>query len=111
VRLGFGRLGSVFLVGPHYHRVHHSIEHAAAPFDRPHGCNFAVILPIWDLIFGTWRREAAFPQTGVATLGGTAVRCGYLRHQWEGCRRLFAALRHLVDRRKPDFIAAFPAQP
>jgi sterol desaturase/sphingolipid hydroxylase (fatty acid hydroxylase superfamily) len=111
VRLDFGRWGSVLLVGPHYHRVHHSIEHAAAPFDRSRGCNFAVILPVWDLIFGTWRREAAFPQTGVATLGGTAVRCGYLRHQWEGCRRLFAALRHLVDRWKPDFIAAFPAQP
>ena len=110
VRLGFGRLGSAFLVGPQYHRVHHSIEHAAAPFDRARGCNFAVILPVWDVIFGTWRRDAAYPETGVASLAGPAVRCGYLRHQWEGFRRLGVAIAHLVNRRRPDFIAAFPAE-
>src|ERR1700676_523749 len=64
VRLGFGRIGSVFLVGPQYHRLHHAIEHARAPFDRTMGCNFAVILPVWDVIFGTWRADPAFPPTG-----------------------------------------------
>jgi sterol desaturase/sphingolipid hydroxylase (fatty acid hydroxylase superfamily) len=107
VRLGFGRLGSPFLVGPQYHRVHHAIEHARPPFDRTMGCNFAIILPVWDVVFGTWRREPAFPPTGVATLAGAAIRCGYLRHQLEGLRRLAAALRHVVDRRRPGFIAAF----
>ena len=109
VRVGFGSVGSAFLVGPQYHRVHHAIEHAKPPFDRARGCNFAVILPIWDVIFGTWRREAAFPPTGVATLAGEAVRYGYLRHQLEGFRRLAAVLSHFVDRRRPDFVAAFPA--
>ena len=110
-RLRFGGLGSVLLVGPHYHRVHHSIEHAEAPFNRSRGCNFAVILPIWDVIFGTWRRSTTtYPQTGVASLSGPAVRCGYLRHQWEGFHRPFAALVHLVNRRRPDFIAALPAE-
>jgi sterol desaturase/sphingolipid hydroxylase (fatty acid hydroxylase superfamily) len=111
VRLNFGRFGSAALVGPHYHRVHHSIEHAAAPFNRSRGCNFAVILPIWDVIFGTWRHDGdtVYPQTGVASLTGSAVRCGYLRHQWEGFRRLFATFQHLVNRRRPDFVAAFPA--
>jgi sterol desaturase/sphingolipid hydroxylase (fatty acid hydroxylase superfamily) len=107
VRLGFGRIGSAFLVGPQYHRMHHAIEHARAPFDRTMGCNFAVILPVWDVIFGTWRRDRVFPPTGVATLTGPAVRCGYLRHQLEGLRRLGAALRHLADRRRPGFAAAF----
>jgi sterol desaturase/sphingolipid hydroxylase (fatty acid hydroxylase superfamily) len=108
VRLGFGGLGGPLLVGPQYHRLHHAIEHANAPFDRTRGCNFAVILPLWDVIFGTWRREPAFPSTGVAALAGPGVNCGYLRHQLEGLRRLAAALRHFADRRQPGFVAAFP---
>jgi sterol desaturase/sphingolipid hydroxylase (fatty acid hydroxylase superfamily) len=108
VRLGFGRIGSVLVVGPQYHRLHHAIEHAGAPFDRTMGCNFAVILPVWDVIFGTRRRrENAFPPTGVASLAGSAVRCGYLRHQLEGLRRLGAELARLADRRRPGFVAAF----
>jgi len=107
VRLGFGKLGSIALVGPQYHRVHHSIEHAEGSFARSRGCNFAVVLPIWDVIFGTWRPSARFPPTGVAALTGRAVRCGYLAHQWEGCRRLGAALAHTFDRRRPGFVAAF----
>ncbi len=109
VRLGFGRFASAFLVGPQYHRVHHAIEHAQAPFDRTMGCNFAVILPIWDVIFGTRRRDTAtYPQTGVAALAGEAVRCGYLRHQIEGFRRLGAAVAHAINRHRPGFVAAFP---
>jgi sterol desaturase/sphingolipid hydroxylase (fatty acid hydroxylase superfamily) len=111
VRLDFGRFGSALLVGPQYHRVHHSIEHAQPPFDRTKGCNFAVILPVWDILFGTWRRAAEFPQTGVAALSGPTIRCGYLAHQLAGFRRLGAALRHLVDRRRPGFVASFPERP
>ena len=106
VRLGFGRIGTVCLVGPHYHRLHHAIEHARPPFDRTMGCNFAVILPVWDAIFGTWRSDPAFPPTGVATLAGPAVRCSYLRHQLEGLHRLGAELSRLADRRRPGFVAA-----
>lgn len=106
VRLGFGRLGGALLVGPQYHRGHHAIAHAQPPFDHTRGCNFAVILPVWDVLFGTWRREQAFPPTGVAALSGSAVSCGYLRHQLEGLRRLAAALQPLFDRRHPGFAAA-----
>ncbi len=106
VRLGFGRIGTAFLVGPQYHRLHHAIEHARPPFDRTMGCNFAVILPVWDTIFATRRCDLAFPPTGVASLAGPAFRCGYLRHQLEGLRRLGAALARLADRRRPGFIAA-----
>jgi sterol desaturase/sphingolipid hydroxylase (fatty acid hydroxylase superfamily) len=107
VRLGLGRFGDRLLVGPHYHRLHHAIEHARAPFDLARGCNFAVMLPVWDVLFGTWRRDPAFPPTGVASLAGPAIRCGYLRHQIEGLRRLYAELAHVTDRRRPGFAAAF----
>ena len=115
VRLGFGPIGSALVVGPRYHRQHHAIEHAGAPFERTMGCNFAVILPVWDVIFGTRRRARigdgpAFPPTGVAMLAGTVVRCGYLRHQLEGFRRLGAELARLADRRRPGFVAAFSRQ-
>jgi sterol desaturase/sphingolipid hydroxylase (fatty acid hydroxylase superfamily) len=109
VRLDFGRLGSLLLVGPRYHRTHHSIEHAEPPYDRARGCNFAVILPVWDVLFGTWRPATDFPQTGVAALNGRTVRCGYLMHQVEGLRRLGAELLHLIDRRRPGFVAALSA--
>ena len=105
-RIGFGRLGSALVVGPHYHRLHHAIEHARPPFDHTRGCNFAVILPIWDVIFGTRRREPGFLPTGVASLNGAAVDCGYWRHQVDGFRRLGAALAPLVDRRRSGFVAA-----
>ena len=107
VRAGFGAIGGGLLVGPHYHRLHHDIEHARPPYARTMGCNFAVILPVWDVIFGTWRRDPAFPPTGVASLAGSAVRCGYLSHQLEGLRRLGAELARLADRRRPGFVAAF----
>ena len=109
VRCGLGYIGNLLLVGPQYHRLHHAIEHARPPFDRSMGCNFAVILPVWDMIFGTWRRDSAFPATGVAELSGAAVSCGYLRHQVEGFRRLGAALRRLIGRR-PRFPAALPGE-
>ena len=105
-RIGFGGLGSALLVGPQYHRLHHAIEHAQPPFDRKQGCNFAVILPMWDVIFGTWCRAPGFPPTGVAGLDRAAVDCGYWRHQIDGVRRLGAALAKLADCRRPGFVAA-----
>jgi sterol desaturase/sphingolipid hydroxylase (fatty acid hydroxylase superfamily) len=103
VRLGFGRIGTALLVGPQFHRTHHAIDHAAPPFDRRGGCNFAVILPLWDILFGTWNPAPGFPPTG---LGGVEADCGYLRHQLAGLRRFAAAVRHALDRRRPGFRAA-----
>jgi sterol desaturase/sphingolipid hydroxylase (fatty acid hydroxylase superfamily) len=93
VRLGFGRLGDWLLVSPHFHRVHHALDHATeAPFDRAGGCNFAVILPIWDILFGTRRRDPDFPPTGIRSADARWAGLGYLRHQLEGFRRLARAL-------------------
>lgn len=48
--------------GPQYHRIHHSIEEHHK--DR----NFASILPIWDILFGTYHRpdRNEYPRTGNA---------------------------------------------
>jgi sterol desaturase/sphingolipid hydroxylase (fatty acid hydroxylase superfamily) len=60
VRLGwFTRV----IVGPQYHRVHHSRS------PEHFGKNFAVFFPFWDKLFGTQYLPAAaeFPETGVAS--------------------------------------------
>ena len=66
LRWDFGRLSWLW-TSPAYHRVHHSAlpEH----FD----CNYASILPIWDVLFGTYRpmRAGQWPPTGLGE-GGEA---------------------------------------
>ena len=61
-RLDFGR-ATWLLNSPAYHRLHHSIlpEH----WD----CNFAALLPIWDVIFATYHRPRPDerPHTGLDT--------------------------------------------
>lgn len=61
LKLSFGPL-SWLLTSPAAHRIHHSLDHAEA------NSNFAVIFPIWDILFGTYRRPTAgvWPKTGVA---------------------------------------------
>ena len=54
-RLGFGWLGERLLVGPYFHRRHHAIGlgHESAGQGTLGGCNFAVLFPFWDQLFGT----------------------------------------------------------
>jgi sterol desaturase/sphingolipid hydroxylase (fatty acid hydroxylase superfamily) len=56
--VSFGRLSWV-LNSPAYHRLHHSSE--PEHFNR----NFAALLPIWDVVIGTYRRPDGFPRTGL----------------------------------------------
>jgi len=61
-RLDLGR--AWWLVNtPAYHRLHHSAS------SEHWNCNFAALLPIYDLIFGGWRRPAPGerPRTGLDT--------------------------------------------
>lgn len=92
VRLNFGRWGEHLLVSPLFHRVHHSLAHAEPPHDRHYGCNFAVLLPVWDLIFGTVKHAAAIPPTGDLTTSIEASQRGYLGQQVLGFRRLRDAI-------------------
>jgi sterol desaturase/sphingolipid hydroxylase (fatty acid hydroxylase superfamily) len=60
VRLQVGK-ASLFYCSPQVHRIHHSrLPHH---FDK----NFAFILPLWDVLFGTYYAPARdeFPPTGV----------------------------------------------
>jgi sterol desaturase/sphingolipid hydroxylase (fatty acid hydroxylase superfamily) len=58
LKLGFGRL-SWTLNSPAYHRLHHAraAEH--------HGANFAALLPLFDVIAGSYRRPEGWLETGL----------------------------------------------
>jgi sterol desaturase/sphingolipid hydroxylase (fatty acid hydroxylase superfamily) len=60
VRFQVGR-GSLFYCSPQVHRIHHS----CLPQHRDK--NFAFVLPLWDMLFGTYYSPARdeFPPTGV----------------------------------------------
>lgn len=74
VRLSLGALTPV-IVGPQYHRVHHSLD------ARNHGVNFAQAFPLFDILGGTYRRPAPkeFVVTGI-----------------EGCKTASARWRPIV---------------
>jgi sterol desaturase/sphingolipid hydroxylase (fatty acid hydroxylase superfamily) len=66
VRLPFGWLGERLIVSPTFHRVHHSVHSGFEGSAR--GCNFGVLLPWWDGLFGTakWHNPTLpFDSTGV----------------------------------------------
>jgi sterol desaturase/sphingolipid hydroxylase (fatty acid hydroxylase superfamily) len=87
LRLSFGRVGERLLVSPRFHRVHHAIGlgHEGARL----GCNFAVLFPAWDHLFGTANTIREFPATGVRDqLHGRDYGEGFWRQQWLGLKRL-----------------------
>jgi sterol desaturase/sphingolipid hydroxylase (fatty acid hydroxylase superfamily) len=63
-RLTFGPIGDCLLVGPRYHRWHHALELPADPRFR-YGCNFAILFPVWDILFGTLYLKEYLPPTGI----------------------------------------------
>lgn len=90
VRMQFGRIGGVILVSPRFHRVHHAI--GVGHEGRARGCNFAVLFPIWDVLFGTANMQKTFPPTGIRDqLDGRDYGDTFWRQQWLGVRRLFGA--------------------
>lgn len=56
-RISFGRWGERLLVSPRFHRFHHGIGvgHEGLGTGTLGGCNFAVLFPVWDVLFGTAR--------------------------------------------------------
>jgi len=61
LRISFGPL-SWLLTSPAAHRIHHSLDHLQS------NRNFAVIFPVWDILFGTYLPPSKneWPRTGVA---------------------------------------------
>lgn len=92
LRLSFGRPGNALLVSPLFHRVHHAIGFGHEGPAR--GCNFAVLLPAWDVLFGTANFDNSYPKTGVRDqLDGIEYGQGFWAQQWLGIRRLGSSLR------------------
>ncbi|MCT9809226.1 sterol desaturase family protein [Acidovorax sp. Be4] len=102
VRLWFGRIGERLWISPRFHRRHHTIGigHEAAPVAgkaarRRGGNNFGVLLPWWDMLFGTANFELRYDPTGVRDQV-EPDRQGRLRdygqgfwsQQWRGIQRL-----------------------
>lgn len=91
VKMTFGKVGRYLLVSPHFHRLHHAM--GLGHTGRHRGCNFAVVFPVWDVIFKTARFDAVYPRTGISDqLQGVDYGDSFLRQQWVGLKNMFRSL-------------------
>jgi sterol desaturase/sphingolipid hydroxylase (fatty acid hydroxylase superfamily) len=94
VRLSFGWLGERLLVSPRYHRLHHSIGvgHESQGQGTLGGHNFSILLPVWDMLFGTASFADRFDATGIRDqlpeAGGRDYGQGFWAQQRLGLLRL-----------------------
>ncbi|SNS68890.1 Sterol desaturase/sphingolipid hydroxylase, fatty acid hydroxylase superfamily [Noviherbaspirillum humi] len=101
VRIHFGPIGERLLVSPRYHRMHHAIGvgHESKGEGSLGGCNFAVLFPVWDILFRTANFEPAFVETGIrdqlpAPEGkGRNYGGGFWEQQWLGVKRMIEFAR------------------
>ena len=95
VRMSFGPLLGRVLVSPRFHRLHHSIGvgHESHGPGSLGGHNFAVLFPLWDMLFGTARFDDAYEPTGIRDQlpeqGARDYGRGFFTQQWLGVMRLF----------------------
>jgi sterol desaturase/sphingolipid hydroxylase (fatty acid hydroxylase superfamily) len=94
VRMWFGPVGERLWVSPRFHRVHHSvgIGHESRGKATLGGHNFGVLLPWWDMLFGTADFDVKFEPTGVRDQveQGVDYGRGFWSQQWLGIKRLLA---------------------
>jgi sterol desaturase/sphingolipid hydroxylase (fatty acid hydroxylase superfamily) len=94
VRIWFGRIGERLWVSPRFHRRHHSIgighEFELQGRRVLGGCNFGVLLPWWDMLFGTADFEQRYEATGVRAQveQGRDYGRGFWAQQRQGLLRL-----------------------
>jgi sterol desaturase/sphingolipid hydroxylase (fatty acid hydroxylase superfamily) len=92
VRIWFGRWGERLWISPRFHRLHHSvgIGHESAGKHTLGGHNFGVLLPWWDMLFGTANFELRFDPTGVRDQieQHRDYGRGFWSQQWLGLKRL-----------------------
>lgn len=92
-RISFGYWGERLIVSPGYHRWHHAL--ALPPGNQyRYGCNFAILFPVWDKLFGTQYLEQTMPATGIpdGLYPPEAHQVGFWTQQRDGLRALWAAL-------------------
>ena len=93
IRLSFGRIGERLWVSPRFHRLHHSIGigHETNGPATLGGHNFGVLLPWWDMLFGTANFEQRYDPTGIRDQveANRDYGHGFWSQQWLGMKRLF----------------------
>ena len=101
LRVSFGTWGERLWVSPRFHRLHHAIGlgHESQPQERGKpavlgGHNFGVLLPWWDLWFGTANFDAPVESTGIRDQveEGRDYGEGFWSQQYLGIKRFIAAL-------------------
>jgi len=103
VRMGFGRWGERLWVSPRFHRLHHGVgvgheTHVQQGNGQQvvlGGHNFGVLLPWWDIWFGTADFSPRFEPTGIRDQveQGRDYGQGFWAQQRLGMQRLMAAWR------------------
>ncbi len=98
VRIWFGQVGERLWISPRFHRMHHSIGIGHESQRRGQtvlgGANFGVLLPWWDMLFGTANFARQYHPTGVRDQvepGPHGLRNygrGFVQQQWLGLKRL-----------------------
>lgn len=91
LRLWFGRWGERLWISPRFHRRHHSIGIGhETPGLKLGGCNFGVLLPWWDMLFGSANFEQRYDPTGIRDQveQGRDYGRGFWAQQWLGLKRL-----------------------
>jgi sterol desaturase/sphingolipid hydroxylase (fatty acid hydroxylase superfamily) len=99
LRLWFGTVGERLWVSPRFHRLHHSVGlgHESVPATGGAkavrgGRNFGVLLPWWDMLFGTADFSLRYAPTGVRNQveQGVDYGRGFWSQQWRGLQRLWS---------------------
>lgn len=98
LRLSFGRIGEYLLVSPRYHRVHHAMGLGHTGLHQ--GCNFAVLFPVWDVLFRTANFENIYPATGVSDqLEGRDYGSTFLSQHWLALGRVKRSINDSIKQR------------
>ena len=96
LRLSFGRWGERLWVSPRFHRIHHAIGLGhEGPQRVLGGHNFGVLLPWWDILFGTADFVSQNEPTGIRDQveEGRDYGQGLWSQQRLGLQRFWRALR------------------
>ena len=97
VRIRFGAIGERLLASPRYHRLHHAvgIGHESRGAGSLGGHNFAVLFPVWDVLFRTANFDRNFALTGIRDQlpppcgEGRDYGRGFWAQQWLGLKRMW----------------------
>jgi sterol desaturase/sphingolipid hydroxylase (fatty acid hydroxylase superfamily) len=92
LRWRWGGIAERLVVSPSFHRLHHAIGYGHEGAAR--GCNFAVLFPVWDILFRTADWRPGFVATGIRDqLEGRDYGKGFWAQQWLALVRVARGMR------------------